>query len=259
MEPRTVAARRRAHSARIYLTRVQVMALDRQGHTARALWNLLHEWYTCGNGGVARRPSVAEIDRQLRAARTDPLPGWEWLAELPAQATQQVLKHYLRAWDRFHKGLARPPKLKERSARLVVDVPQASKFRITRLSRRWGEVTITLVGRVRFRWSRPLPGVSRGCPGRITGGRLIKDPLGWHISFRIEETAIEVLANHHPPVGVDRGVVHTIALSDGRNFDMPPLLGKGGTAPAAKAGAASRPEARRPQAGRGVEPGAQNL
>jgi putative transposase len=86
---------------------------------------------------------------------------------------------------------------------------------ITRLSRRWGEVTITLVGRVRFRWTRPLPGVSRGCSGRITGGRLIKDPLGWHISFRIEEPAIEVPANHHPPVGVDRGVVHTMALSDG--------------------------------------------
>jgi putative transposase len=86
--------------------------LDRQGHTARALWNLLHEWYTCRNGGIARRPSVAEVDRQLRAARTDPLPGWEWVAELPAQATQQVLRHYLRTWDRFYKGTANPPKPK---------------------------------------------------------------------------------------------------------------------------------------------------
>jgi hypothetical protein len=51
---------------------------------------LLHEWYTCRDGGIARRPSVKEIDRQLRAARTEPLPGWEWMRELPAQATQQV-------------------------------------------------------------------------------------------------------------------------------------------------------------------------
>jgi putative transposase len=95
----TVVKRHRAHVARIYPTPGQRVVLDRQGHTARALWNLLHEWYTCRNGGIARRPSVAEVDRQLRAARTDPLPGWEWVAELPAQATQQVLRHYLRTWD----------------------------------------------------------------------------------------------------------------------------------------------------------------
>jgi putative transposase len=72
-----------------------------------------------------------------------------------------------------------------------------------------------------------LPGVSRECPGRITGGRLTKDALGWRICFRIEEEAIEISANTSPPVGVDRGVVHTMALSDGRNLDMPPLLRPG--------------------------------
>jgi putative transposase len=227
IEMQTVATRHRAHAARIYPTRVQATALDRQGHTARALWNLLHEWYTCGNGGIARRPSIAEIDRQLRTARTDPLPGWEWLAELPAQATQQVLKHYLRAWDRVYQDAANLPRLKKRNARLAVDVPQASQLHVTRVSRRWGEVMIPLVGQVRFRWTRPLPGVSRDCPGRITGGRLIKDPLGWRICFRLEETDIELPANHHPPVGVDRGVAHTMALSDGRNLDMPALLRPG--------------------------------
>jgi putative transposase len=226
-EPRTIATRHRMHAARMYLTRVQRTALDRQGHTAQALWNLLHEWYTCGNGGVARRPSVAEIDRQLRAARTDPLPGWEWLAELPAQATQQVLKHYLRNWDRFYEGTANRPRFKGRSARLAVDVPQASQLRVTRVNRRWGEVTIPLVGRVRFRWTRPLPGVSCDYSGRITGGRLIKDPLGWRICFRIEDMRIKVPANHHSAVGVDRGIAHTMALSDGRNLDMPALLHPG--------------------------------
>jgi putative transposase len=227
VQGRMVATRHRAHAARLYPRYSESMALDRQGHTARALWNLLHEWYTCGDGGIARRPSAAEIDCQLRAARTDPLPGWEWLAELPAQATQQLLRHYLHAWHRFYEGAANPPKPKNRTVRLAVDVPQASQLRVTRLSRRWGEVTIPLVGRVRFRWTRPLPGVSRDCPGRITGARLLKDQLGWRICFRIEETAVEVSTNHHPPVGVDRGVVHTMALSDGRNIDMPPLLRPG--------------------------------
>jgi putative transposase len=220
--------RYRGHVARLYLTPRQAAVLDRQGQTARAVWNLLHEWHTwAGNGGITKRPSIAEIDLQLREARTNPLPGWEWLALLPAQATQQVLRHYLRSWHRHFRGLAGPPRFKKRSSYLTVDNPQASKLRITRLNRRWGEVTILMVGRVRFRWTRPLPGVSPGCPGRITGARLVKDPLGWHVSFRIEEPAVEVAANPGPPVGVDRGVVHSMALSTGELIDMPRLLSHG--------------------------------
>jgi putative transposase len=106
----TDEVRRRAHSARLYPSTFQATTLERQGHTARALWNLLDEWYTCRSGGIAKRPSTAEIDRQLRAARSDPLPGWEWLADLPAQASQQVLKHYLRTWDWFYAGWTNPPR-----------------------------------------------------------------------------------------------------------------------------------------------------
>src|SRR6266508_779852 len=68
---------------------------------------------------------------------------------------------------------------------------------------------------------------SKGCPGRITGARLVKDPLGWHVSFRIEEPAVKVAANPGPPVGVDRGVVHSMALSTGELLDMPRLLSYG--------------------------------
>src|SRR6266536_1725139 len=150
--------RRRGHTARIYPHPAQASQLEEQGHTARALWNLLHEWYTCRNGGIGRRPTIAEMDRQLRRARTDPLPGWEWLAQLPAKATQQVLRQYLRAWGRFYRGLAR----------------------------HWGKVSIPLIGPTRFRWTCPLPGVSRDCPGRITGARLVRKPLGWHVCFRLE-------------------------------------------------------------------------
>jgi hypothetical protein len=162
----TVVTRHRAHVARIYPTPAQRVVLDRQGHTARALWNLLHEWYTCRNGGIARRPSVAEVDRQLRAARTDPLPGWEWVAELPAQATQQVLRHYLRTWDRFYKGTANPPKPKKHNGRLAVDVPQASQLCVTRLGRRWGEVMIPLAGRI---WGCPALTDRAGGSVRLPG------------------------------------------------------------------------------------------
>jgi putative transposase len=219
---------RRVHTARLYPTSQCVESLDQQGHTARALWNLLHEWYTWGGTSASsKRPSIAEIDHQLRDARRNPPPGWEWLGQLPAQAAQQVLKHYVRAWDRFFKGMGGPPRFKKRSGHMAVDIPQASKLNIIRLNHRWGEVTIPLVGRVRFRWTRPLAGISPDCPGRITGARLIRKTLGWHICFRIEQPAVKVTPNLGPPVGIDRGIVHTMAISDGQMLDMPRLLGPG--------------------------------
>jgi putative transposase len=226
-QARAITMRRRAHVARLYPTAAQAVALDRQGHTARAIWNLLHEWYSWGDGQIARRPSRGEIDRQLREGRTNPLPGWEWLGDLPAQATQQVVKHYLRAWDRYYKGGSKRPKFKQRNRHMAVDSPQASDLRIRRLNRRWGEITVQMAGRMRFRWTRPLPGVFPRCRGRITGARLLKDTLGWRVCFRIEEPAEEVAQNTGPPVGVDRGVVHTMALSDGHYLDMPELLRPG--------------------------------
>lgn len=224
-----VPLRYRTHAARLYPTASQAEALNEQGHTARALWNLIHEWRTWGGSGHsgARRPTAAEMDRQLREARTNPLPEWEWLAELPAQATQQVLKHYLRAWERFFDGLTGPPRFKKRSSHMAVDVPQASGLRVIRLNRRWGRVMIPRIGPVRFRWTRPLPGACRGCSGRITGARLVWDSLGWRICFRIEEPANSVAPHSGPPIGVDRGVIHSLALSDGRNLNMPALLTEG--------------------------------
>jgi putative transposase len=221
--------RHRTYVARLYPTASQVEALNEQGHTARALWNLLHEWHTWSGPGRngASRPTVADMDRQLRDARTNPLPGWEWLAQLPAQATQQLLRDYVRAWDRFFARLAGPPRFKKRTSHLAVDVPQASGLHIVRLNRRWGRVTIPRIGPVRFRWTRPLPGVCRNCPGRITGARLVRDSLGWRICFRIEEPTTAIAPHPGPPIGVDPGVIHTLALSDGRNLDMPALLTKG--------------------------------
>jgi putative transposase len=217
----------RTHKARLYPSPTQIWALDRQGHTARAVWNLLHEWYTCRDGGIARRPCISEIDQQLRDARANPPHGWEFLSELPAQATQQILRHYLDAWNRCFSRVSEPPTVKKRSVHMAVDIPQASALRIARLSRHWGEVNIPLIGRVRFRWTRSLPGISRGCLGRITGARLVKEPLGWHVCFRVERSALVVPKEIGPPVGVDRGVVHTMALSTGEMLDMPSLLSPG--------------------------------
>lgn len=96
--------------------------------------------------------------------------------------------------------------------RLAVDVPQARDLQIKRVNRRWGAINLPKVGRVRFRWTKGLPGVTRGGPaGRITGARLVKDAHGWQVVFRTQ-TLVAPAPAVHPghTVGIDRGI--TVAL-----------------------------------------------
>lgn len=196
---------------RLALTPEQVDILDGQGHAARAMWNLLHDWST-GHGHCHRR-SNKDADEAIRQARKDT----PWLADLPAQAAQQVLKTYRRAWTNFFEGRADPPEFKVRfRSRLAIDVPQARDLAVKRLSRHQAQVRIPKAGAVRFRWSGPIPGVGRE-PGRVTGARLVKDALGWHVVFRAERNVPDPQPHPGPSVGVDRGVNVALALSDGND------------------------------------------
>ncbi|MEO3870259.1 transposase [Nonomuraea sp. B12E4] len=214
----------RAHVARLELSAAQVAVLDRQAHTARALWNLLHEYVTFRQGRFA---TVKECDEAIRAARRE----IDWMGQLPAQAAQAVLKTYRQAWANFFNPdhPAQRPTFKARfRSRPAVDVPQARDLQIKRVNRRWGAVTLPKVGRVRFRWTRDLPGVTKGGPaGRITGARLVKDAFGWQIVFRAETMAAPVGAHPGPAVGIDRGITVALALSDETVREHGPWLSGG--------------------------------
>ncbi|WP_405088385.1 RNA-guided endonuclease InsQ/TnpB family protein [Microbispora sp. NBC_01389] len=211
-----VAGQARAHVARLDLTAAQVAVLDGQAHTARALWNLLHEYCTFRQGRLA---SVKDCDAAIRQARRE----IDWIGRLPAQAAQAVLRTYRQAWaNYFNPGHpAKRPGFKGRfRSRMAVDVPQGRDLNIARLNRRWGAVNLPKVGRVRFRWTRDLPGVTRGGPaGRITGARLVKDAFGWQIVFRAERRVPAPVAHRGEQVGIDRGITVALALSDGTTRD----------------------------------------
>jgi putative transposase len=203
---------------RLAPTAAQETTLVEQAHAARALWNILHEWWTWGRRD--RRPTLKQADEAIRLARAE-IP---WLTVLPAQAAQQVLKNYRRAWTNYHEGRARQPTFKSRQReRPTVDVPQAKDLRVRRLNRRWAEVTIIKVGRIRFRWSGPIPGVGRE-PGRLTGARVLKDAVGWHVAFRTEVDRPSPSQHPGPDVGIDRGITVPLALSDGNDQAHEPWL-----------------------------------
>lgn len=124
------------------------------------------------------------MDQTLRQARKE----IDWYGVLPAQAAQAVLRTYLQAWKNCWDGWAEEPRFKARTRSVMsVDIPQGRDLQIKRVHRRWGMVNIPRIGRVRFRWTKDLPvGKAANTENRITGARLVKDALGWHIAFRIQ-------------------------------------------------------------------------
>jgi putative transposase len=217
--------RQRGHKALLHLTPEQVIALDDQGHAARAMWNLLHDWWTMAGKCPLRRASLTLADQHIRQARKE-IP---WLAALPAQAAQQVLKQYHRAWINCWEGRAGTPNFKSRiRSRMSVDVPQGRDLQIKRVNRRWGQCRVPKLGLVRFRWTRSLPGVAKGYPGRVTGARLVKEAHGWHIVFRTESLVDDVQPKTTGRIaGIDRGITVPLALSDGSNREHGPWLTDG--------------------------------
>ncbi|WDZ90526.1 transposase [Nocardiopsis sp. HUAS JQ3] len=197
--------------------------METQGHAARALWNLLHSWWTMSSEN--RRVSLADADAAIRQARKD-LP---WLAALPAQAAQQVLKTYFRAWQNCWAGRAGPPVFKARlRSRMCVDVPQGRDLNIKRVARKWGIVQIPKVGVVRFRWTKDLPvGKRAGAANKVTGARLVWEAHGWHVVLRVRTEVKEPAPHIGPGVGIDRGVAKPLALSDGTFREHGPWLSPG--------------------------------
>ncbi|NEC88351.1 RNA-guided endonuclease TnpB family protein [Streptomyces sp. SID12501] len=202
------------HRARLALTPAQVLLMDGQAHAARAMWNQIHDLWQMT---PKCRRSLSRMDQTLRQARKE----IDWYGVLPAQAAQAVLRTYLQAWKNCWDGRAEEPNFKARTRSVMsVDVPQGRDLQIKRVHRRWGMVNIPRIGRVRFRWTKDLPvGKAANKENRITGARLVKDALGWHIAFRIQTLEPRPAPHAGPEVGIDVGVNLPLALSDGNHQD----------------------------------------
>ena len=189
---------------RAYPTPEQAGRLTGWGHSCRAVWNLALEQrqYLYRHRGLTLR--TVEQCAQLTQARAE-LP---WLASLPAQSAQQVLRQLDRAYDNWWNPQhpAGAPTFKKRSNRLAVPFPSQA-IKIHKLNRKWAQVRLPKVGWMRVRLSRPLGGVVRNAT-------VTRDGLGWHVSFGIATGAAPTAPNGLPGCGVDFGVACSAWVSD---------------------------------------------
>jgi putative transposase len=197
---------------RAYPTPGQADRLTGWAHSCRAVWNLALEqrrFAWCQRG---RTIWSAEQCRHLTDARADV----RWVADLPAQSAQQVLRQLDRAyhnwWNPEHP--ARAPTFRRRSAGLSVPFP-GQAVQVRKRSRRWAEVRLPKLGWVRFRLSRPLGGM-------VGNATIAKDALGWHVSFGLATATKPAPPNRLAGCGVDFGVACSAFVSDEREPRLMP-------------------------------------
>lgn len=187
--------------------------LEHCGH-ARYVWNLAVEQHAHWRPGLKSAPGFATQCRQLTQARADN----PWLAAGSIIVQQQALKDFAQAMGNFFNRTHRRPTWRRRGQGEGFRIVKVAPGDVRRLSRKVGEVRIPKVGRVRFRWSRPVPSA---VSFRVTCDRAGR----WHVAFAAVPEPIPSPGTGEI-VGVDRGVAVSAALSTGDLLDCPGLSPK---------------------------------
>jgi len=197
---------------RAYPTREQEATLLRHCSDARYVWNLAVEQHAWWKPGRKSGPGYLEQSRQLTAARADS----PWLAAGSQTVQQQALRDFNRAMRNFFKGTHRRPAWRKKGQDEGFRVVAVKPGDVRRLNRRWAQVKVPKVGWVRFRLSRPDVPAAKSY--RVT----FRNGL-WHVAFAVIP---EPVPGTGDVIGIDRGVVITAALSDGRTLNCPQLTVK---------------------------------
>ncbi len=199
-----------AHRYRLYPTPEQQRVFEMHASHARVVWNAALEQLNWWGPRRPSSPSHAECKRQLTEARGK----FDWPAAGSSSVQQAALRDLDRALRCWWAGTHRRPTWRKRGRRegfCVRDV------RVWRLNRTWAEVTVPKAGRVRLRLSRPLP------VGKLGVARVTRDGKGrWHISIPAPQPPVRRQPTG-AAVGIDRGIVNTLATSDGQMLRAPAM------------------------------------
>jgi IS605 OrfB family transposase len=196
---------------RLYPDNRQLPVLREHCAHARFMWNLALEqsnWYRPEWGPT---PGFIAQCRQLTEARASNA----WLRAGSVIVQQQALRDFAQAKDNFYGGTHRFPTWRRKGVHEGFRVVHVRNQQIRRLNRRWGAVLVPKAGWVRFRWTRPVAGAKSY---RVTCDRSGR----WHVAFAIPPGPIDRKPTG-AAVGLDRGVVNTLATSDGMLLRCPGL------------------------------------
>lgn len=196
---------------RLLTTPVQSKIFASWAGTCRFLFNLglEHRILSWSN----YRLNVSYVDQANCLKEMKKVEGFEWISQTPAQLLQQSFKDLDRAFKNFFQLGRGFPSFKKKYQKDSFRFPDPKQFKIKKISKRCGAVFLPKIGIVKFINSRKIEGRIRNATVSKSGGH-------WDISFNCE-LEINVPQNEGPALGIDRGVVKTLAFSDGTTHQIP--------------------------------------
>jgi putative transposase len=214
-----VATVERAYRMRVYPTREQAQLLVRLVGATRFIWNWALERRSSAYHTDGTRLGWAALSREFTVLRY--AKGTAWLAELPRQPFDQVLRDQERAFANFFAKRARYPKFRRRGD------PTGIRFRIDQRKNqvergahddRWARIALAGLGSMKLRRTEDLVGRLRSVTFRQEADRWFASITADGVpSAAAPEPVREIL-------GVDVGLRELVVRSDGERVTAPVAL-----------------------------------
>jgi putative transposase len=152
----------------------------------------------------------AAMRRDWRNEQPDENP----LRVLNMSAGQQVLRRLDSAFCEFFEGQRGKPRFKRIERFNSVNFKPGDGANL-----KGRKLYLQNVGLVTVRWHRALPD-----DAKLKNLILLRTPSGWYTLLQVEDPDPEPEPHSGPPVGIDVGIHHALALSDGTLIDSPRYL-----------------------------------
>ena len=199
---------------RIYPSKEQIKRLCEWMSVSRFLWNLALEQRLAGWKRLVGEkifPSSFSQGVELTELRKD----YDWIRDVPRHILVSILDNLDKSWKRFFSGISEVPRWKNKSSSHCC----LKEFDSIAFALRDKGLKFPKLGLIPIRLHRPLEGRPKSCT-------IKKDGNQWFACVQCEIEIPEPIKRTEPVVGLDRGITHFLATSDGRLVDNPKHLEK---------------------------------
>jgi putative transposase len=204
----------RAFRYRLEPTAEQAALFEQFAGVTRFVYNLALEqratYWRQYRAATGRRLDSFSQGKEVTSLRREV----DWIRSVHATTLCYALRDLDQAFANFFSGRSAFPNFRRKGENDSFRF-KAVETRIKHLNGKWSAVRVPKIGWVKFRDTRPMR-------GKLVNLTITKDACNWHASFACE---IESAAppNALPPVGIDRGIANTLALSTGEMMSTPDL------------------------------------
>jgi putative transposase len=188
----------------------QTQAMEKSSLARRWVWNWALARRLAYFKKHGRGISSGQLSRELTCKKHG--PGFEWLNEVNSQLLQQSLADLDAAFRSYFSGLTRFPRFRSKKS-------DSERFRVPQAVRVVGkEVSVPKIGRIKFRKSRPINGVTKSATFK-------RDVCGkWYVAIVVESQkpqAGDIKDSAEPSVGIDLGLKDFLVSSSGERIEHP--------------------------------------